>query len=98
MEKVAQKKVDPEKVVVEKGVYVSQVVTETNINHKFLDDVLEQGQGYMHCLKKAESADDPYVKNAWKFIASQFSGANFKNQMYNLLGTSQPSLQEKVYF
>lgn len=82
----------------EKIVYVRQVVTESDLDMKFkeLENVLEQGNVYAHCLKKAELSTDPGVKNAWNFIASQFYGNNFKNQMYFLLGTSQPVLEEKV--
>lgn len=82
----------------DKVVDVRQVVTESDLDMKFkeLENVLEQGNVYAYCLKKAETSNDTSVKDAWNFIAMQFYGDNFKNQMYYVLGTSENSLQDKV--
>ncbi|XP_065220292.1 protein transport protein Sec31A-like [Planococcus citri] len=84
----------------DKVVEVRQVVTESDLDMKFkeLEKVLEQGNayGYGYCLKKAEASDEMDVKDAWNFIAMQFHGPEFKNLMYNVLGTSDAVLQEKL--
>ncbi|XP_065220665.1 protein transport protein Sec31A-like [Planococcus citri] len=80
------------------AVQILQVVTEPNLVEKFkeLEQVLEEGDVYAHCMKKHETTDDPEEKNLWNFISGQFYGDNFKQHMYSLLGISKPTLKEKL--
>lgn len=80
------------------AVEIHQVVTEPNLEIKFkeLDNVLEEGEVYAHCVKKCQAAKNPEEKNVWNFIAGQLSGNNFPHQMYSLLNISKSTLEQKV--
>lgn len=82
----------------ERNVYVSQVVTESDLMLRFkeLESLLEEGNLFNHCYSKAEATSDPQIKEIWHLIAGQFYGESFKNQVFLLLGTSEPSLNSKV--
>lgn len=82
----------------ERTVYVSQVVTEPELMMKFKEllDALEQNNLSNHCYKKAEAATDPQVKEIWNFIACQFYGESFRNQVCAFLQITPTALKEKV--
>lgn len=82
----------------ERNVYVSQVVTESDLMLRFkeLESLLEEGNLFNHCYSKAEATSDPQIKEIWHLIAGQFYGESFKNQVFLLLGTSEPSLNSKL--
>ena len=63
-----------------RAIDIHQVVTEPNLGVKFkeLENVLEEGDAYAHCVKKYETANDPQEKIVWNFIVGQFYGENFK--------------------
>lgn len=66
------------------------------LKFKELLDDLEQNNLSNHCYKKAETAVDPQVKEIWNFIACQFYGESFRNQVCAFLRITPTSLKEKV--
>jgi hypothetical protein len=78
---------------------VSQVVTEADLMMKYqeLESILQSSNTFTHCYNKAEQATDPLVKEVWQFIACQVNGEqSFRSQAIMFLGTSPPTLHEKV--
>lgn len=80
-----------------KPVYISQVVTETDLlqrSHQ-LEQALENGQYVEYCAMKSANCTDPLQENIWNFLRVNFEKEP-REHFIQLLGFDKTDLAKKV--
>lgn len=78
-------------------VYISQVVTETDLlqrSHQ-LEQALENGQYVEYCAMKSANCTDPLQENIWNFLRVNFEKEP-REHFIQLLGFDKTDLAKKV--
>lgn len=77
--------------------YISQVVTETDLLHRShqLEQALENGQYIEYCAMKSANCTDPLQENIWNFLRVNFEKEP-REHFIQLLGFDKTDLAKKV--